>query len=80
MKNTLFLIDSLMKEQKLLFTVFTDEVNKLLSEGWRITHISAIINSVNRGCYVDVVIERTKFMNGNENNLPNITEDKPLVY
>lgn len=78
MKNTLFLIDSLMKEQKLLFTVFTDEVNKLLSEGWRITHISAIINSVNRGCYV--VIERTKFMNGNENNLPNITEDKPLVY
>lgn len=78
MKNTLFLIDSLMKEQKLLFTVFTDEVNKLLSEGWRITHISAIINSVNRGCYV--VIERTKFMNGNENNLPNITEDKSLVY
>lgn len=78
MKNTFFLIDSLMKEQKLLFTVFTDEVNKLLSEGWRITHISAIINSVNRGCYV--VIERTKFMNGNENNLPNITEDKPLVY
>ena len=67
-----------MKEQKLLFTVSTDEVNKLLSEGWRITHISAIINSVNRGCYV--VIERTKFMNGNENNLPNITEDKPLVY
>lgn len=67
-----------MKEQKLLFIVFTDEVNKLLSEGWRITHISAIVNSVNRGCYV--VIERTKFMNGNENNLPNITEDKPLVY
>lgn len=78
MKNTLFLIDSLMKEPKLLFIVFTDEVNKLLSEGWRITHISAIINSDNRGCYV--VIERTKFMNGNENNLPNITEDKPLVY
>lgn len=67
-----------MKEQKLLFIVFTDGVNKLLSEGWRITHISAIVNSVNRGCYV--VIERTKFMNGNENNLPNITEDKPLVY
>ena len=68
-----------MKEQKFLF-VFADdqqlELEKLLSKGWRITHISAAAKG---GCYV--VIERTKFMNGNENrNLPNITEDKPLVY
>lgn len=67
-----------MKEQKFLF-VFTDEddkkLNRFLNKGWKITHISA---SGDRGCYV--VIERTKFMNGNENNLPNLTEDKPIVY
>lgn len=66
-----------MKEQKLLFIYHSDpQLEILLSEGWRITHISAADGG---GCYV--VIERTKFMNGNENrNLPNITEDKPLVY
>lgn len=66
-----------MKEQKLLFAFADDaQLNKLLSEGWRITHISAAAKG---GCYV--VLERTKFMNGNENrNLPNITEDKPSLY
>ena len=65
-----------MKEQEFLFVFADDEMlNQLLSEGWRITHISAAAKG---GCYV--VIERTKFMNGNENNLPNLTEDKPIVY
>lgn len=73
-----------MKEQKFLF-VFADDqqLEKLLSEGWRITHISAAAKgaAAKGGCYV--VIERTKFMNGNEkqeSTIPNITEDKPLVY